>query len=100
LETDPLPLAGHLLWDIQFYPFSSGMAFSILIVLLLLFFSALISGSEIAYFSLGPSDRAHLEKNRNRRNILVLKNLEHPETAKRKEQSSRQAPDFELCCKA
>jgi gliding motility-associated protein GldE len=79
LETDPLPLAGHLLWDIQFYPFSSGMAFSILIVLLLLFFSALISGSEIAYFSLGPSDRAHLEKNRNRRNILVLKNLEHPE---------------------
>jgi len=79
LETDPLPIDGHALWDIQFYPFSPDLAFSIVVVILLLFFSALISGSEVAYFSLGSADRDFLKKNRNRRNTFVLKNLEYPE---------------------
>ncbi len=79
METDPLPIAGHALWNIQFYPFSTGVAFCILIVILLLFLSALISGSEVAYFSLGPTDRDFLQKNRNRRNTFALRNLEYPE---------------------
>ena len=79
METDPLPEPFILTGGIQFYPFTTGVAFSILIVLLLLVFSALISGSEVAYFSLGAADRDHLEKNKSRQNSSALKNLENPE---------------------
>lgn len=79
METDLSRTPELFSWDIHFYPFSTGVAISILVVVLLLIFSALISGSEVAYFSLGPADRDHLEKNKSRRNIFALKNLEYPE---------------------
>ncbi len=79
METDPLPIFGNTLWNIQFYPFSADVAFSILVVVVLLIFSALISGSEVAYFSLGPADRDFLEKNKSKKNSSALKNLEYPE---------------------
>ena len=79
METDPSRTSELFSWDIHFYPFTTGVAISIIIVVLLLIFSALISGSEVAYFSLGPADRDHLEKNKSRRNSFVLKNLEYPE---------------------
>ena len=79
METDPLPDPVNFTGSIQFYPFTAGVAISILVVLLLLIFSALISGSEVAYFSLGAAERDYLKKNRNRRNSFALKNLEKPE---------------------
>jgi gliding motility-associated protein GldE len=48
------------------------------IVLALLFVSALVSGSEVAYFSLNANDKQKLKK-KGKTNHLVLKNLENPE---------------------
>ncbi len=65
-------------WDIQFHPVTISTVISLIIVLLLLLSSALISGSEVAYFSLNPTDKQKLKKN-TRTNHQVLKNLENPE---------------------
>ncbi|MCY1722527.1 gliding motility-associated protein GldE [Prolixibacteraceae bacterium Z1-6] len=65
-------------WDIDFYPFSFEIAISIIIVLFLLLSSALISGSEVAYFSLSAADKKKLKK-KSKTNDRILKNLESPE---------------------
>ncbi|MCK5538812.1 MAG: DUF21 domain-containing protein, partial [Bacteroidales bacterium] len=65
-------------FNIQFHPITLSIAFSIIIVLLLLLSSALISGSEVAYFSLKAADKQKLKK-KGKTNQRVLKNLENPE---------------------
>ena len=57
LDTEPLPCIS-LLGDlyIRFHPFQITLVFELLILLLLLSISALVSASEVAYFSLSPSD--------------------------------------------
>lgn len=79
METEPLlksTVIGSL--DIQFHPFTIGIAFSIFIVVLLLITSALISGSEVAFFSLNAGDKQKLKK-KGKTNQRVLSNLESPE---------------------
>ncbi len=66
-------------WEIQFHPFTINLFISLVIVLFLLFTSAMISGSEVAYFSLSPADKQKLKK-KNRTNMQVLRNLENPES--------------------
>ena len=79
METEPLLLLAALGdWNIQFHPITFGIAISILIVLLLLLTSALISGSEVAYFSLTAADKQKLNA-KGKTNERVLKNLENPE---------------------
>ena len=65
-------------WQIQLHPISPGIIVSIIIVLFLLFTSALISGSEVAYFSLSASDKYKL-RHKGKNNKRVLSNLESPE---------------------
>ncbi len=79
METEPLndsALFGT--WDIQFHPLTLSLGISILIVALLLLVSALISGSEVAYFSLSATNKHKLKK-KSRTNLQVIKNLENPE---------------------
>lgn len=79
LGTEPLfetARIGNL--SIQTHPLTLGIAISIVIVLLLLLTSALISGSEVAYFSLSATDKQKLQK-KSKTNQRVLKNLESPE---------------------
>lgn len=79
METEPLletTALGGL--SIQFHPITLSLVINIIIVLLLLLSSALISGSEVAYFSLSASDKQKLKK-KNKTNQRVLKNLEYPE---------------------
>ena len=79
METEPLlKFALFENWNVQFHPLTLGITISILIVLLLLLSSALISGSEVAYFSLSASDKQKLKK-KNKINQRVLRNLENPE---------------------
>jgi putative hemolysin len=74
LETeDPCPLAILCNIDIAFYPFSIGIFIWILILLLLLISSALISGSEVAYFSLSPSNLRILKAKKSKKASSVLK---------------------------
>ncbi len=79
MKTEPLLDTAQLgSLSIQFHPLTIGIAVSIVVVLLLLLTSALISGSEVAYFSLSPTDKQKLQK-KNKTNQRVLKNLENPE---------------------
>ncbi|MGQ8337693.1 gliding motility-associated protein GldE [Sunxiuqinia sp. A32] len=79
METDPLPSLLSISWDIQFYPVSTTVLFSLLLIILLLITSALISGSEVAFFSLSPNDRDSLRNNKDKKSHQVLHNLSHPE---------------------
>lgn len=49
-----------------------------LVMLLLLCCSALISGSEVAYFSLGPNDTENIESDKSKKTQLLLSLLEKP----------------------
>ncbi len=60
-------------------PLTSGAIIGMVVVAILLFFSAMISGSEVAYFSLGPQHINALKDHPSRREQLVLRLLEKPE---------------------
>jgi gliding motility-associated protein GldE len=79
LETDPLLILTSVLWNVQFHPFTSGVTISLVVIVLLLICSALISGSEVAYFSLSPSEKHKISGTQSKRNTFLLKNLENPE---------------------
>lgn len=65
--------------QIIFHPVGIGILFAILGVAALLLGSALVSGAEVAYFSLGPTDRNMLETSTSGSSRLVMKLLEAPE---------------------
>lgn len=52
---------------------------SLILIVLLLISSALISGSEVAYFSLSPKDRQQLSRQKEKNSHFILHNLENPE---------------------
>ena len=79
METDPLPILTAIFWNIQFHPFTEGLALSIAVILFLLVCSALISGSEVAYFSLSPAEKQKISGGSDKKNYYILKNLETPE---------------------
>ncbi|HKL04016.1 MAG TPA: gliding motility-associated protein GldE [Cryomorphaceae bacterium] len=55
------PSLEHFNFLALFQPLSPELGVSMVFFFILLFFSALVSGSEVAYFSLGPSDREELD---------------------------------------
>jgi putative hemolysin len=65
--------------DIIFYPFNAWIGFGLLGLVLLLIGSALISGSEVAFFSLSPADKNYLEKKDTPTSRVVLHLLEKQE---------------------
>jgi gliding motility-associated protein GldE len=79
LETDPLPTLLAISLNIEFFPFTTGIAISLVAILILLFLSALISGSEVAYFSLSTSEKQKLAARQSKKNSYTLKNLKSPE---------------------
>jgi gliding motility-associated protein GldE len=66
-------------WNIQFHPFTSGVAISLLVIAFLLILSALISGSEVAYFSLSPAEKYKVSNTSAKKHLYIKKNLESPE---------------------
>jgi len=66
-------------WNIQFHPFTSGMAISILAIVILLVLSAFISGSEVAYFSLTPAEKQKISASPTKKDSYIQKNLDSPE---------------------
>jgi len=75
LETAILPV----LSNITFYSLTGSTALSIMVCLMLLVLSAMISGAEVAYFSLSPKDIDDLKSHSTKTGSLVLKHLEKPE---------------------
>ncbi|MEZ5084322.1 MAG: DUF21 domain-containing protein [Bacteroidales bacterium] len=77
-DSDPLLWFPEMLINIFTGQFSPGIIFSLLIILFLLLFSALISGSEIAFFSLNPNELKDIETKTTNANRFILKLLETP----------------------
>ncbi|WP_249414473.1 gliding motility-associated protein GldE [Marinifilum caeruleilacunae] len=65
--------------DIVFHSLDISTIISILVMVLLLFCSALISGSEVALFSLSPQQISGIEAEENQKNRRLLKLLRMPE---------------------
>lgn len=76
-DTGPYFLALILL-DVVFRSFTIGIAVSILVILVLLLCSALVSGSEIAFFSFDPAHLNEIRNNPTKKNKLILRLLESP----------------------
>ena len=75
------PSPGHLFFFVPFILFASsfpGLLIGIAFLLILLLCSALISGSEVAYFSLNPSDVQALSENENPNAKRILRLKEKP----------------------
>ena len=77
-DSDPHLWVIHMLGSIITGEFSIGIIISLFVVLLLLFFSAMISGSEIAFFSLSPSNLKEIESKETVANKLILSHLKIP----------------------
>lgn len=75
--TDPLIATHHHLGNIL-QPFSWEIGISLLVFAILLICSALVSGSEIAYFALNPSDEEKLSNDKSRKAQLIRSLLEKP----------------------
>lgn len=75
MEADSIPLAIQANAQIQFLPLTIGTVFAILLNLFLLLSSGLISGSEVAFFSLEPNDLDKLKEKKTRKNNMILTHL-------------------------
>ena len=63
----------------QFYlGFSPGIVIALLVIIILLFFSGLVSGSETAFFSLTPSDLDSIKVRNGKKDKAILKLLTKP----------------------
>ena len=78
MEEEFSPLLLSLFLDITLKPISIGIVLNFIVILLMLFFSALISGAEVAYFSLAPNDVESLNNDKSKKARLTLKLLEKP----------------------
>ncbi len=79
LETNFFTSVGALFGNIEFLPFTVNALSGLLVLVLLLGLSALISGSEVALFSLEPKEIESLKSNKKRSAQLILKLLSNPE---------------------
>ncbi|MEM9023159.1 MAG: DUF21 domain-containing protein, partial [Bacteroidota bacterium] len=73
-SADPLPWI--FLSILQ--PLSVGVVLGLLVMVVLLICSALISGTEVAFFALTPQDRKELEESNSKLSDLILKLLDKP----------------------
>ena len=80
MDIEPPSSILHFCFTATFILLTSGVLFSIFFLIILIFSSALISGSEIAFFSLSPNDLADLkdEDSSSSKRIIALK--EKPRT--------------------
>jgi gliding motility-associated protein GldE len=60
-------------------PLTSGAIIGMAVLVILLFCSAMISGSEVAYFSLGPNHISELKEHSSRKDTMVLNLLTRPD---------------------
>ncbi|MDZ7742431.1 MAG: gliding motility-associated protein GldE [Bacteroidota bacterium] len=77
-DPEPGPLLLNILLQLALKPFTLELGISLLVVLILLLLSALISGSEVAYFSFDPVHLNEFRTNLSKKNAQILKLLEKP----------------------
>lgn len=79
LETKLVDSIGALFGNIEFLPFTFNTLSGLLALIVFLVLSAMISGSEVALFSLEPKDIEALKSNKKRSAQLILRLLSDPE---------------------
>ncbi len=79
MEADSYSSIILLFFDIHFFPVSMQAIAGILVFILLLIVSALISGSEVACFSLSPVNIEKLKSSTSKRAYYLLELLERPQ---------------------
>ncbi|OFY91960.1 MAG: hypothetical protein A3K10_10900 [Bacteroidetes bacterium RIFCSPLOWO2_12_FULL_31_6] len=75
---DPEPYLTSISLLVLLKPFSVGILISLLVLITLLLFSALISGSEVAFFSLTPNEKETLNTSSSKAHQLIKKLLAKP----------------------
>lgn len=75
---DSLLNASAILLDAFVQPFTFSILIALLVMMLLLFFSAMISGSEIGFFSLTPQQLSRLDEEKSGQSSLIIRLLERP----------------------
>ena len=75
---DPVSYLSFILLTGIFKPFTIGILISIVVLLILLLLSALVSGSEVAFFSLNPSEKDILNSSNTKPHQRVKKLLAAP----------------------
>lgn len=78
MSTDPY-YTTSLLLSIVFHPVSVGFIVGIIAILILLFCSAIFSGSEVSFFSLTPSEIQSLQEKQSKNNNILLNLLKFPD---------------------
>lgn len=80
METDLINLSIFpILVTVKLLPITLGAIISISVLIILLAFSAMLSGSEVAFFSLTPTDLQYIEDKNTRSGKLLLKHMQSPE---------------------
>ena len=77
-DTDPCSFCPDIFLASVFQPFGSEMIILLAVIIIMLFFSALISGSEVAFFSLSPSQLNELRNDETTSSGVIRHLLEIP----------------------
>jgi putative hemolysin len=75
LEPESIVYSGN----ISFYPINTGIIVGLIVLILLLLFSALISGAEVAFFSLSPSSKLFINQSKRQVHHLIRDLLKIPD---------------------
>lgn len=79
MAPDPLPAFSASLLNIQFHPFTLDLAICFGFIFFFLVLSALLSGAEVAYFSISKAERIKIKGKSSKKNQYLIRNLEAPE---------------------
>ena len=78
LDIEPYSYGLLIILSSAFNPFTLEILLSLVAMVVLLLFSALISGSEVAFFSVSPSQLNELKTGKGKRNEVIISLLEKP----------------------
>ncbi|HPS13958.1 MAG TPA: gliding motility-associated protein GldE [Prolixibacteraceae bacterium] len=79
METDSIAQTRDLLASVGVFPAPAGIIISIVILFVLLLFSGLVSGAELAFFSLSASDKEFIEDSKRKSHQFIRKLLRVPD---------------------
>lgn len=77
-DSDPHLWLAYILINALTGNFSLGILVSLIVIVILIFFSALISGSEVAFFSLNPGQLNNIASKESKLGKIILSLLERP----------------------
>ncbi len=79
MDSEPFLSIPSIINTIQLNPLTPGVIVGMISIIVLLICSALVSGSEVAFFSLSPSDKGKLKELHNKASLRVIDLLSKPE---------------------